>query len=228
MEDAGAVELFKRLKAPALKHLKHFRVGPNELTSVSTLELCKALKANTSCSRWRTLDLSHNPGIGDVGTSAVFAALEVSPLLKLKEVTMSDVGCGDLSITALAQCLQAGSLSSVTIIDFSSNEIRRDGFGFLAKAVDQKTCPHLETLNLSSNLAGDEGIALLSNALQLGGFARLTSLDVSYNGAARAMSHLAAAVQRNACPRLCDLGVVGNAPPYIKATTLFRGIARVR
>uniref|UniRef100_A0A7S4K9R2 Uncharacterized protein n=1 Tax=Paramoeba aestuarina TaxID=180227 RepID=A0A7S4K9R2_9EUKA len=122
----------------------------------------------------RTLSLQ-NAQIKDEGMTHLVTALDKVTDLRILRVSGNSVTSEGAAKLFAALCMQNTSLRE---IDVSNNKIDGTGVADLLKLITSN--PHLSSINLSSNLLGDEGAASVAAALSKAQ-APVPSLDLNHN-----------------------------------------------
>ncbi|CAJ1969285.1 unnamed protein product [Sphenostylis stenocarpa] len=167
--DEGAIAIAEIVKnSPALED---FRCSSTRVGSDGGVALAEALGA---CKHLRKLDLRDNM----FGPEAGVALSKVIPAFTdLTEINLSYLNLEDDGAEALANALKE-SAPSLEILDLSGNDITAKAAASLAACISSKQ--FLSKLNLSENELKDEGVVLISKALE-GGQGQLIEVDLSTN-----------------------------------------------
>ncbi|KAG5002730.1 hypothetical protein JHK84_026976 [Glycine max] len=167
--DEGAIAIAEIVKrSPALED---FRCSSTRVGSDGGVALVEALG---DCKHLRKLDLRDNM----FGEEAGVALSKVVPAFTdLTEIYLSYLNLEDDGAEALANALKE-SASSLEILDLAGNDITAKAAASVAACISSKQ--FLTKLNLSENELKDEGVVLISKALE-GGHDQLIEVDLSTN-----------------------------------------------
>jgi len=167
--DEGAVAIAEIVKhSPALED---FRCSSTRVGSDGGVALAEALGA---CKHLRKLDLRDNM----FGVEAGVALSKVIPAYTdLTEIYLSYLNLEDDGAEALSNALKE-SASSLEILDLAGNDITAKAAASVAACISSKQ--FLTKINLSENELKDEGVVLISKALE-GGHGQLLEVDLSTN-----------------------------------------------
>ncbi|KAH1227346.1 RAN GTPase-activating protein 1 [Glycine max] len=167
--DEGAIAIAEIVKrSPALED---FRCSSTRVGSDGGVALVEALG---DCKHLRKLDLRDNM----FGEEAGVALSKVVPAFTdLTEIYLSYLNLEDDGAEALANALKE-SAPSLEILDLAGNDITAKAAASVAACISSKQ--FLTKLNLSENELKDEGVVLISKALE-GGHGQLIEVDLSTN-----------------------------------------------
>ncbi|KAK7355816.1 hypothetical protein VNO80_15078 [Phaseolus coccineus] len=167
--DEGAIAISEIVKhSPALED---FRCSSTRVGSDGGVALAEALGA---CKHLRKLDLRDNM----FGEEAGVALSKVIPAhTDLTEIYLSYLNLEDDGAEALANALKE-SAPSLEILDLAGNDITAKAAASVAACISSKQ--FLTKINLSENELKDEGVVLISKALE-GGHGQLLEVDLSTN-----------------------------------------------
>ena len=210
--DDEAEQLGQRMAAlPKLKRVDLCRAGMDD---ASMCALCPTLSAPDSLSRLRCLLLDFN-GFGDLGLSALAAALAAGAMARLQQLGLAANEIADRGVCDLAATLWAPSaddstarrpLSSLIRLSLQSNHVGDRGVTALAAAACDGAFPRLEYLMLNDNRCDHDGKAALAAAIDSGALPRLRHLNIYANGYAadeslRGSTHLSFETPRQVSAR---------------------------
>lgn len=210
--DDEAEQLGRRMAAlPKLKRVDLCRAGMDD---ASMCALCGTLSAPDSLSRLRCLLLDFN-GFGDLGLSALAAALAAGAMARLQQLGLAANEIADRGVCDLAATLWAPSaddstarrpLSSLIRLSLQSNHVGDRGVTALAAAACDGAFPRLEYLMLNDNRCDHDGKSALAAAIDSGALPRLRHLNIYANGYAadeslRGSTHLSFETPRQVSAR---------------------------
>lgn len=175
----------------------------------------------------RSLYLSGNEGVGDVGIAAIAAALKIadrpkytgdskSSLCVLDNLDVSACNVGDIGAKVLAIALEHNP-GCLTSLDLSNNFISDDGAISLAAGLiagykkQQRT--QLDSLDLSNNIEiGEKGAEALFSVVKCGAVRRLAlrSCAIKWKGASALGSAIAAIITNKNLPDGIEIDLSGN------------------
>lgn len=187
----GVTDLLERLKQPATAKSLYV-LSIRKITEADTKTLADAIASNTQLEE---LYLSGHR-LGPDGLSAFAACLAANTTLK--HVSVGEDSLGDEGVARLCQGISQNPNTALQIWDLEYKSISVAGANAIGELLATNT--KLQTLNLSRNAIGSEGVEKIVAGLkknELSALQELVMTDAELTG--DALKHLAAVVESPSC-----------------------------
>lgn len=163
-KDAKALSALAALQPTKCTLIVSINLSHNHLGDAGAVALGTALAGGAPALRKLLL---HENRIGDVGVTAIAAAMRPSGAPGLRDVRLSFNAVGDAGMAAVADAFSSGGATELRELHASANTIGDAGLAALAAQLN--AAPRLQVLALGSssggNLVGDDGARALVLAL---------------------------------------------------------------